>query len=229
MINCSHLSLDENLIGMKHIHITVCRRPSVKKYIQMSVFCMCIYCFQKNLTGTISVLVSLSVLFDMFMFDILRALLTFWSMSFIILVSKCYNTQCISKKKKNLSDHVVSPSVFVYLQRMEFTVKNTQVRGGYVLHVGTVYGTLKVGDQVTLRLDEVRTYVVYHLNYSILLIIGQLNNKKISFFDTSSGAFAVIYLVNWLLIKLWFVYPTIIIIFRLVEDPSWATTLPHTS
>ncbi|CAG13401.1 unnamed protein product, partial [Tetraodon nigroviridis] len=30
-------------------------------------------------------------------------------------------------------------------ERMEFTVKNTQVRGGYVLHVGTVYGTLRVG------------------------------------------------------------------------------------
>lgn len=42
-------------------------------------------------------------------------------------------------------------------QRMEFTVKNTQVRGGYVLHVGTVYGTLKLGDQVTLHVDEVRT------------------------------------------------------------------------
>lgn len=35
-------------------------------------------------------------------------------------------------------------------------MKNTQVRGGYVLHVGTVYGTLKVGDQVTLHVDEVR-------------------------------------------------------------------------
>lgn len=46
-------------------------------------------------------------------------------------------------------------------------MKNTQVRGGYVLHVGTVYGTLKVGDQVTLRLDEVRTYVVYHINYIV--------------------------------------------------------------
>lgn len=44
---------------------------------------------------------------------------------------------------------------------MEFTVKKTQVRGGYVLHVGTVYGTLKVGDHVTLRVDEVRTYVGY--------------------------------------------------------------------
>lgn len=38
---------------------------------------------------------------------------------------------------------------------MEFTVKNTQVRGGYVLHIGTVYGTLKVGDRVTLHIDEV--------------------------------------------------------------------------
>lgn len=42
-------------------------------------------------------------------------------------------------------------------QRMEFTVKNTQVRGGYVLHVGTVYGTLRLGDRVTLHVDEVRT------------------------------------------------------------------------
>lgn len=38
---------------------------------------------------------------------------------------------------------------------MEFTVKNTQVRGGYVLHIGTVYGTLKVGDRLTLHVDEV--------------------------------------------------------------------------
>ncbi len=53
--------------------------------------------------------------------------------------------------------HAVPPLVFLSLQRMEFTVKNTQVRGGYVLHVGTVYGTLKVGDHVTLRVDEVRT------------------------------------------------------------------------
>lgn len=39
---------------------------------------------------------------------------------------------------------------------MEFTVKNTQVRGGYVLHIGTVYGALKVGDRLTLHVDEVR-------------------------------------------------------------------------
>lgn len=60
--------------------------------------------------------------------------------------------------RTNTSNHAVPLLVFLSLQRMEFTVKNTQVRGGYVLHVGTVYGTLKVGDHVTLRVDEVRTY-----------------------------------------------------------------------
>lgn len=44
-------------------------------------------------------------------------------------------------------------------QKTEFTVKNTQVRGGYVLHVGTVYGTLKVGDRLSLHVDEVRVFV----------------------------------------------------------------------
>lgn len=57
---------------------------------------------------------------------------------------------------KPISDNAILTPVSLSLQRMEFTVKNTQVRGGYVLHVGTVYGTLKVGDQVTLHIDEVR-------------------------------------------------------------------------
>lgn len=52
-------------------------------------------------------------------------------------------------------DTTLTVCVCVCLQRMEFTVKNTQVRGGYVLHVGTVYGTLKVGDSVVLHVDEV--------------------------------------------------------------------------
>lgn len=42
------------------------------------------------------------------------------------------------------------------MQKTEFTVKNVQVRGGYVLHIGTLYGSLKVGDQVHLSIDEVR-------------------------------------------------------------------------
>lgn len=51
--------------------------------------------------------------------------------------------------------------MFLLLQRMEFTVKNTQVRGGYVLHIGTVYGTLKVGDRLTLHVDEVCNQVTF--------------------------------------------------------------------
>lgn len=39
-------------------------------------------------------------------------------------------------------------------------MKNTQVRGGYVLHVGTVYGMLKVGDRLTLHVDEVRDALI---------------------------------------------------------------------
>ena len=40
-------------------------------------------------------------------------------------------------------------------QETEFRVKNVQVRGGYVLHIGSVEGTLMVGDKVKLQIDEV--------------------------------------------------------------------------
>lgn len=55
---------------------------------------------------------------------------------------------------------------------MEFSVKNTQVRGGYVLHVGTVYGTLKVGDRVILHVDEVR------IETGILTLVFKKTNKQ---------------------------------------------------
>lgn len=38
----------------------------------------------------------------------------------------------------------------------EMKVTNVQVRGGYVLHMGTVEGVLSVGDTVTLNIDEER-------------------------------------------------------------------------
>lgn len=59
---------------------------------------------------------------------------------------------------------------FFFFQRMEFSVKNTQVRGGYVLHVGTVYGTLKVGDHVTLNIDEVRISMIDTFSGSFLFV-----------------------------------------------------------
>ena len=41
------------------------------------------------------------------------------------------------------------------LQENEFAVRDVQVRGGYVLHVGSVEGTLKVGDKVLCTIDGV--------------------------------------------------------------------------
>lgn len=38
---------------------------------------------------------------------------------------------------------------------MEFAVKDVQVRAGYVLHIGTIEGTLAVGDTVTCAIDAV--------------------------------------------------------------------------
>lgn len=41
------------------------------------------------------------------------------------------------------------------VQESEFRVKNVQVRAGYILHIGNVEGTLRVGDQVKCCIDEV--------------------------------------------------------------------------
>ncbi|KAM3608899.1 uncharacterized protein V6R79_006517 [Siganus canaliculatus] len=86
--------------------------------------------------------------------------------------------------------------------RMEFTVKNTQVRGGYVLHVGTVYGTLKVGDQITLHLDEARRRPVmsnhtatHILNFALRGVLGEADQRgslvapdRLRFDFTAKGA-----------------------------------------
>ncbi|KAF3854459.1 hypothetical protein F7725_022514 [Dissostichus mawsoni] len=86
--------------------------------------------------------------------------------------------------------------------RMEFTVKNTQVRGGYVLHLGTVYGTLKVGDRVTLRLDEARrrpimsNHTATHiLNFALRGVLGEADQRgssvapdRLRFDFTAKGA-----------------------------------------
>ncbi|XP_034032845.1 alanine--tRNA ligase, cytoplasmic-like isoform X2 [Thalassophryne amazonica] len=86
--------------------------------------------------------------------------------------------------------------------RMEFTVKNTQVRGGYVLHVGTVYGTLKVGDRVTLYVDEARrrpimsNHTATHiLNFALRGVLGEADQRgslvapnRLRFDFTAKGA-----------------------------------------
>ncbi|XP_029010378.1 alanine--tRNA ligase, cytoplasmic [Betta splendens] len=86
--------------------------------------------------------------------------------------------------------------------RMEFTVKNTQVRGGYVLHIGTVYGTLKVGDRVTLNVDEARrrpimsNHTATHiLNFALRAVLGEADQRgslvapdRLRFDFTAKGA-----------------------------------------
>ena len=54
-----------------------------------------------------------------------------------------------------ITDKTSNDLTFRLLQDVEFTVKNVQVRGGYILHIGVIEGVLRVGDTVRLLLDEV--------------------------------------------------------------------------
>lgn len=62
---------------------------------------------------------------------------------------------------------------------VEFFIKNVQVRGGYVIHVGNIEGTLKVGDTVVCNLDTSRRRLVmsnhtgtHVLNYALRKVLG---------------------------------------------------------
>ncbi|NXP27821.1 SYAC protein, partial [Scytalopus superciliaris] len=86
--------------------------------------------------------------------------------------------------------------------RTEFTVKNVQVRGGYVLHIGTLYGSLKVGDQVHLSIDEARRRPVmsnhtatHILNFALRSVLGEADQRgslvapdRLRFDFTAKGA-----------------------------------------
>uniref|UniRef100_A0A673NDE9 Alanine--tRNA ligase n=1 Tax=Sinocyclocheilus rhinocerous TaxID=307959 RepID=A0A673NDE9_9TELE len=80
--------------------------------------------------------------------------------------------------------------------------ENTQVRGGYVLHIGTVYGTLKVGDRLTLHVDEARrrpimsNHTATHiLNFALRSVLGEADQRgslvapdRLRFDFTAKGA-----------------------------------------
>nr|XP_009931942.1 PREDICTED: alanine--tRNA ligase, cytoplasmic [Opisthocomus hoazin] len=86
--------------------------------------------------------------------------------------------------------------------KTEFTVKNVQVRGGYVLHIGTLYGSLKVGDQVHLSIDEARRRPVmsnhtatHILNFALRSVLGEADQRgslvapdRLRFDFTAKGA-----------------------------------------
>ncbi|XP_059476490.1 alanine--tRNA ligase, cytoplasmic isoform X2 [Neocloeon triangulifer] len=77
--------------------------------------------------------------------------------------------------------------LFTFLvQSVEFCVKNVAVRGGYVIHIGHQgSGTLKVGDQVVLKLDCERRYQVmanhtgtHLLNFALRNVLGGEADQK---------------------------------------------------
>lgn len=62
---------------------------------------------------------------------------------------------------------------------VEFSVKNVQVRGGYIIHIGNIEGTLKKGDKVSLHIDTERRRLVmsnhtgtHILNYALRKVLG---------------------------------------------------------
>lgn len=68
---------------------------------------------------------------------------------------------------------------------VEFSIKNVQVRGGYVIHIGTIEGTLRKGDVVNLHLDTSRRRLVMNnhtgthvLNYALRKVVGNEAEQK---------------------------------------------------
>ncbi|VDP22630.1 unnamed protein product [Soboliphyme baturini] len=67
---------------------------------------------------------------------------------------------------------------------VEFTVKNVQTRGGYVVHVGEVEGTLRLGDTVQQFIDFDRRKLVmknhtatHVLNFALREVLGTADQK----------------------------------------------------
>lgn len=64
-------------------------------------------------------------------------------------------------------------------ESVEFSVKNVQIRGGYIIHIGSLEGTLKIGDKVVLHIDTTRRRLVMNnhtgthvLNYALRKTLG---------------------------------------------------------
>ena len=87
-------------------------------------------------------------------------------------------------------------------EETEFSVKNVQVRAGYVLHIGNIEGSLKVGDKVKLFVDQSRrrpimsNHTATHvLNFALRKVLGEADQKgslvahdRLRFDFTAKGA-----------------------------------------
>lgn len=68
---------------------------------------------------------------------------------------------------------------------VEFTVKNVQVRGGFVIHIGVIEGTLKTNDKVALYIDESRRRLIMNnhtgthiLNYALRKVLDTETDQR---------------------------------------------------
>lgn len=67
----------------------------------------------------------------------------------------------------------------------EFSVRTVYNKGGYILHIGIVEGTLRVGDELVLHLDTVRRSLImknhsatHALNHSLLKVLGNDSEQR---------------------------------------------------
>ncbi|XP_060596346.1 alanine--tRNA ligase, cytoplasmic-like [Ruditapes philippinarum] len=88
---------------------------------------------------------------------------------------------------------------------VEFRVRNVQVRGGYVLHIGVIEGTLKVGDTVKQSIDESRRAAVmknhtgtHVLNFALREVLKEADQRgslvapdRLRFDFSAKGAMSV--------------------------------------
>ena len=63
--------------------------------------------------------------------------------------------------------NVLLESAVIMLQETEVVIKDVQVRGGYIVHMGSVEGTIRVGDNMNLLVDTVSVTITQ----SIIIII----------------------------------------------------------
>ncbi|KAF5306638.1 hypothetical protein FQA39_LY08827 [Lamprigera yunnana] len=68
---------------------------------------------------------------------------------------------------------------------VEFSVRNVQIRGGYVIHIGTIEGILRKGDKVNLHIDKLRRRLIMNnhtgthvLNYALRKVLGNEADQK---------------------------------------------------
>lgn len=70
-------------------------------------------------------------------------------------------------------------------ESVEFLVKNVQVKGGYILHIGKVEGVLKIGDKLLLQIDTERRRLVMNnhtgthvLNNVLRKVLGNDSDQR---------------------------------------------------